>query len=97
MHPHPPHLLLMKFNVNSSPAGEFRRLLITFKRPKSGPTERDVGLDLDPSCFETQMLFIKAYFEKVMLKKYLQTSKIKKKFSACKELKQAVTFHQSPR
>ena len=54
--------------------------------PRSGPTE--VGLDLDPNCLDTLVVFLKEFFEKVNYeKKFADDNKSMKNYPACKLLK----------
>ena len=47
---------------------------------------RYVGPDLDPNLFDTLMVFLKEFFEKVDFEKYLQTTKKNmKNYPACTE------------
>ena len=57
--------------LNSFPAcGDFCRLLITFANSlDSDQARQNFGPDLDPNCSNTLMVFLKDFFEKVILKK----------------------------
>ena len=62
---------------NSLPASSyFCRLLITFaKKLDAGQARQNIGPDLDPSVFDTLMIFLKEIFFKVNLKTKIQTTK----------------------
>ena len=61
-------------NVSSFPAsGHFCRLLIIFAN--SLEQDQAIGPDLDPKLFDTLVVVLKEFFEKVNLKKNQQTTK----------------------
>ena len=53
---------------------------------------QNVGPDSDPNCL-TLMVFLKDFFEKVILKKIHRQQKSMQNYPACKELKELDTCH----
>ena len=76
--------------LNSFPAsGNFCHLLLTFASSLDpDQAQQNVGPDLDPNLFDTLMVFLKDFFEKVNLKKNPQMTK-----KACKITQHAELTH----
>ena len=67
------------------------RLLITFANSLYPDQARqNVGPDLDPNCFDTLMVFLKEFFEKVDFEKISRRQRSRQNYPGGKELRSVI-------